>query len=370
MDYGLGLLNYHGCWDNAAFAEQHGFATAGFVDSPLLTGDPFVCLGLAARATSSIRLGPFLAIPSLRGAPTTASAIATVNRIAPGRAFIAVGTGYTARDTFGLSALAAWRVRDYARECRALLDGEEVLHERAGAQRAIRFRHAEGLATDTRSHIPIYVAGDGPKALTAAGEAGEGLILTLKNADAMGNAPEVCAAAIASARAAAEAAGRSFADAYVVWSSVICVLEPGEPATSPRALEHVGAATMMAFHSYACHPEIAEYLPPPIRERLDVYEREVLSRLPVARDRLYQEVHAGHLSHLLDGEAAVLTDEVVRMTSLTGTAEDIAAQLSALHQAGLDNVSFWIPPRLTRSVILDVEAKVMPLVRARADAAT
>src|SRR5579871_2285813 len=304
MDYGLGLLNYHGCWDDAAFAEEHGFATAGFVDSPLLAGDPFVCLGLAAAATRTMRVGPFLAIPSLRGAPTVASAIATVNRIAPGRAFLAVGTGYTARDTFGLRPLAPWRVRDYARECRALLAGDEVVHRAGEAERAIRFRHEEGRSTDTRTPIPIYVAGDGPKALRAAGESGDGLILTLKNADVMGNGAAVCAAAIDAARAAAAADGRSFDDAYVMWSTVTCVLEPGESAASARALEHVGAAAMMAYHSYACHPQIAEYLPPPIRERLEIYEREVLSRLPVDRSRLYQEAHAGHLSHLLDGEAA------------------------------------------------------------------
>jgi alkanesulfonate monooxygenase SsuD/methylene tetrahydromethanopterin reductase-like flavin-dependent oxidoreductase (luciferase family) len=365
MDYGLGLLNYKDCWDDAAFAEEHGFATAGFVDSPLLTGDPFVCLGLAAQATRRIRLGTFLAIPSLRVAPTTASAIATVNAIAPGRAFLALGTGYTARDTFGLSPLAAARVRDYALECRGLLDGEEVMHRYGDAERAIRFRHTDGLSTDTRTHIPIYIAGDGPKALGAAGEAGEGLILTLKNADAMGNAPAVCAAAIESARAAAEGVGRDFTDAYIIWSTVVCVLEPGESAVSARALEHVGAAAMMAFHSYACHPEIADYLPPPFRERLETYEREVLSRLAGDdRTRLYQEVHAGHLSHMLDGEAAVLTEEVVRMTCLIGTAEEIAAHLAALEAAGLRNVSFWVPPALTRSVVSVVAEQVMPRVRA------
>jgi len=366
MDYGLGLLNYHGCWDDVAFAEEHGFATAGFVDSPLLTGDPFVCLGLAAQATSKIRIGPFLAIPSLRGAPTTAAAVATVNRLAPGRTFLAIGTGYTARDTFGLRALAGWRVRDYARECRGLLEGEEVLHHSGDAQRAIRFRHTQGLSTDTEHRIPIYIAADGPKALRAAGEAGDGLILTLKNSNVMVNAPAVCAAAIATAREAAQKVGRSFEDAYVVCSSVICILEPGESAASPRVLEHVGAAAMMAFHSYACRPEIGQHLPAPMRERLEIYEQEVLSRLPVSRDRLYQEVHSGHLSHLIDGEAAVLTDELVRMTSFVGTAPEIAAQLAALEAAGADNVSFWIPPPLTRKVILEVEEQIMPLVAALA----
>ena len=34
LELGLGVMGYHGCWDDVAFAEGHGFATAGFVDSP------------------------------------------------------------------------------------------------------------------------------------------------------------------------------------------------------------------------------------------------------------------------------------------------------------------------------------------------
>jgi alkanesulfonate monooxygenase SsuD/methylene tetrahydromethanopterin reductase-like flavin-dependent oxidoreductase (luciferase family) len=361
MDLGLGLLGYHGCWDDVAFAEQHGFATAGFVDSPLIAGDPYVCLGLAAQATERIRLGTFLAIPGLRTAAVTAAAVGTVNRIAPGRTFIGMGTGYTGRQTFGLGPVAATKLRDYALDCRALLNGDTTRHRLATSEREIRFRHAAGTYIDP-DEIPIYVGADGPKALQAAGESADGLVVTLQYSSVMANAPEVFAGALAAARQAAQAAGRAWDDVYTIWSIVHCILEPGEPATSPRALERVGAAAMMAYHSYACHPEIAEFLPPPLRERLELYEREVLSRLGVPREQVYREVHQGHLSHLIDGEAAVLTDEIVRMTTLTGTAEEVAAVLRALEDAGLKNVSFWIPPHLTREVIVETH-QLVPLLR-------
>jgi alkanesulfonate monooxygenase SsuD/methylene tetrahydromethanopterin reductase-like flavin-dependent oxidoreductase (luciferase family) len=133
---------------------------------------------------------------------------------------------------------------------------------------------------------------------------------------------------------------------------------------SERVLERVGAGAMMPFHGYADDPSIAEFLPPPIRERIEVYEREVLSRFGADRERIYQETHRGHLSHLLEGEAAVLTEEIVRMTTLTGTAEEIAGVLRQLEAAGLSNVAFPIPPHLTREVITEVEQKVMPLMKA------
>jgi 5,10-methylenetetrahydromethanopterin reductase len=363
MDLGLGVLGYHGCWDDVAFAEQHGFATAGFVDSPLIAGDPHVCLGLAAQATERIRLGTFLAIPGLRSAAVSAAAMATVNRIAPGRTFIGVGTGYTGRQTLGMRQVSAERLRDHAATCRGLLDGHAVMHRLDAAEREIRFRHKPGLHVDTESHIPVYVGADGPKALAAAGTAGDGLVVTMKYASAMANAPEVFAAQLEAARQSAADAGRNWDDAYTIWSTVLCILEPGESAASPRVLERVGAAALMPFHTYACEPEVAEYLPPPIRDRLEIYEREVLSRFDLPRDRLYQEVHAGHLSHLLDGEAAVLTDEIVRMTTLTGTAQEIVAQLRRMEAAGLKNVSFWIPPHLTREVVLQAEQHLMPLLR-------
>ena len=262
--------------------------------------------------------------------------------------------------------LPAARLRDYALECRALLDGEEIVHRWGRYEQPIRFRQTEGRYIDIEQRTPVYIAADGPKALAAVGKAGDGWIASLMYADVMNNSRDVFAQSLATIESAAAAAGRSMAGAYKMWSISVCVLEPGESAVSERALERVGAGAMMAFHAYADDPAIAEFLPPPLRDRLEVYEREVLSRFGVGRERIHQETHRGHLSHLLEGEAAVLTEEIVRMTTLTGTAEEIAAVLRDLEAAGLNNVSFPVPPHLTREVVTDVEQKLMPLLRGAA----
>jgi 5,10-methylenetetrahydromethanopterin reductase len=260
-------------------------------------------------------------------------------------------------------------MRDYALECRGLLDGGEVIHRDGRAERPIRFAHTPDRYVDTTHRVPVYVGADGPKALAAAGQSGDGLIMTLQYANTMANAHDVFGGGLAAVREAASGAGRSFAeDAYTMWSIVGCVLEPGESPTSPRVLEHVGAAAMMAFHSYADNPHIAAYLPEPIRERIETYERKVLDRFD--RGRLHQHHHNGHLSHLLEGEAEVLTDEVIRMTTLTGTAEEIADVLGRLEAAGLKNVTLWAPPHLTRETVLSFEERVMPLVGRAAAVAT
>ena len=362
MEFGLVLLGYDGCQDDVAFAEQHGFSSAGFVDSPLLAGDPFVCLGLCATTTERMRLGTLLAIPGLRRAPTAAAAIATVNRLAPGRTFLALGTGFTGRAVFGMPRLPAAVLGDYARECRALLDDQEVLHRWGRHEQPVRFRHLHGRYVDIEHRIPVYIAADGPRALDAVGAIADGWVVSLQYANVMANSAEVFSNSLAQIHAAAAAAGRPVAELATMWSISVCVLQPGESAVSERALERIGAGAMMPFHAYADDPSIAEYLPAPIRERLGIYEREVLARFGTPRDRTYQETHRGHLSHLLEGEAAVLTEEIVRMTTLTGTAEEIAAVLRAVETAGLGTVAFPIPPHLTREVISEIERTVMPLM--------
>ena len=113
MDVGLALMSYHGSWDDAAYAEEMGFASVGFVDSPLIAGDPFVAMALTAERTSAIRMGTMLAIPSNRDATTCATAVATVNRLAPGRAFLGFGAGNTGRAMLGLKQIPVNRLAEY-----------------------------------------------------------------------------------------------------------------------------------------------------------------------------------------------------------------------------------------------------------------
>lgn len=366
LEFGLGVLGYHGCWDDVAFAERHDFATAGFVDSPLLGGETFACMALAAAATAAIRLGPFLAVPGNRSAAVTAQGVATINRLAPGRVFLALGTGYTSRNTFGLPPVPARRLRDFALACRGLLDGDAVEHSEGERSRLVEFAQPAGGVDyiELAPRIPVYVAGDGPRALCAAGEAGDGWVTTLQRGDVMGGAPELFAQSLAAVRAAASAAGRALPDdLYTMWSNTICVLGPGESATSERVLARVGAYAMMPFHSWADDPRIGEFLPPAVAERLELYEREVLARFPGGAAERHRYTHRGHLSHLQPGEDRVLTEEIVRMTTLTGSAEEIAQRLHALAAAGLRNLSIWAPPPLTREVVLEVHEQLMPLLR-------
>jgi 5,10-methylenetetrahydromethanopterin reductase len=362
MDVGLVLMSYHGSWDDAAYAERHGFASVGFVDSPLIAGDPFVAMALTAERTSAIRIGTMLAIPSNRIAVACATAVATVNRLAPGRAFLALGAGNTGRAILGLKGVPVSRLAEYVTSCRALLEGEETVHREGDTTRYVRMRHTPEDRYVDRDGVPIYVAADGPRARRVATELGDGWIMGLQGCDAMVNAVEVLGASLTAARDAVAAAGRDPDGFHTRCSLGLCVLEEGESPMSPRVLERVGPVAMLPFHAYADTPAIGEHLPAPIRDRLDLYKRKVLARLDVPRDRLYQETHRGHLSHLLPGEEEVLTEEIVRMTTLTGTAREIAGVLRGLEAAGLRNVTLNPPPHLAREAVREYAEKIAPLL--------
>lgn len=101
MEFAIAYPARPDAWKDLVIAEDHGFTHAWFYDSQLLYSDVFVCLALAAEHTKRIKLGPGVAIPSNRIEPVTAHSIATINQLAPGRAMLGVGTGFTGRNTMG-----------------------------------------------------------------------------------------------------------------------------------------------------------------------------------------------------------------------------------------------------------------------------
>src|SRR5215470_16000889 len=81
--------------------EMAGFDGAGILDSQLLSRDAFVVLGQAASNTSRLTLFPAVTNPFTRDASVLASAIQTVEELAPGRVKFMLGTGYTSASTIG-----------------------------------------------------------------------------------------------------------------------------------------------------------------------------------------------------------------------------------------------------------------------------
>src|SRR6202171_4645272 len=83
-------------------AEALGWDAAWQPDSQLRRRDTYVLLAAAARATGGTPSGPLLANPVNRHPTVTASSIATVDELAPGRVLLGWGVGDTAVRLAGL----------------------------------------------------------------------------------------------------------------------------------------------------------------------------------------------------------------------------------------------------------------------------
>ncbi|MBT5895378.1 MAG: LLM class flavin-dependent oxidoreductase, partial [Rhodospirillaceae bacterium] len=83
-------------WQIFPYLEDLGYDCGWIPDSQMIWSDCYATMALAAQNTSTLRLGTGVAIAGTRLAPVTAHSIASINRIAPGRIFLGIGTGHTA----------------------------------------------------------------------------------------------------------------------------------------------------------------------------------------------------------------------------------------------------------------------------------
>src|SRR6059036_1599003 len=83
-------------------AENLGYSHAWVTDSPMIRSNCWAVLALAAHQTRTLRLGP-----------VAANGIATINRIAPGRCFIGLGTGHTGMRLLGQRPMKLAPFREY-----------------------------------------------------------------------------------------------------------------------------------------------------------------------------------------------------------------------------------------------------------------
>ena len=102
MQFGLCVATHIDNIGLIEHAERLGFDRVWVPDSQMIWSDCYATLARAAERTSRIQLGTGVAIVGTRIAPVTAHSIATINRIAPGRTFLGIGSGHTAMRVMGV----------------------------------------------------------------------------------------------------------------------------------------------------------------------------------------------------------------------------------------------------------------------------
>ena len=142
-------------------ADELGFDFFGLFDSPYNFMEVYSYLGLAALETSRIRLAPYVTNPLTRHPSVTASAMATINVMSGGRAFLALGRGDSAVKQLGWHPAPWKKYRQVVQEMRRWLRGEAV--EVEGAPTPLQLKFTEG-------EVPISLGLFGPRGAKVAGE--------------------------------------------------------------------------------------------------------------------------------------------------------------------------------------------------------
>jgi 5,10-methylenetetrahydromethanopterin reductase len=182
--------------------EAAGFAGAGLLDSQLLCRDVFVTMAAAVMQTSRVTVFPAVTNPFTRHVSVLASAIQSVEELAPGRIKCIIGTGYTSASTIGRKAAMLAHMRACILSLKELLAGGTVdFHGTPG-----RLQYAAGRG------IPVLMAASGPRAIELAGEVADGALLLV------GYTPGIVAAALEYLERGARRGGRRLEDLEIIWA--------------------------------------------------------------------------------------------------------------------------------------------------------
>jgi 5,10-methylenetetrahydromethanopterin reductase len=175
----------------ACDVEAAGWDGLVVVDSQNLSGDPYVSLAMAATATERIGLGPGVTNSVTRNAAVTATAIASVQRVAEGRAVLGIGRGDSALAHLGRAPARVAQFERYLRHLQAYLRGESVPFddivdipvEVAPPMSELQLADAP---TDSRigwiaetDKVPVEVAASGPKVIEVGARHADRLMFTL-----------------------------------------------------------------------------------------------------------------------------------------------------------------------------------------------
>jgi 5,10-methylenetetrahydromethanopterin reductase len=334
MDFGIAFATSAESWKLAKRAEGLGFSHAWFYDTQMLCADVFVAMAAAAMHTSRIRLGTGALIPSNRIAPVTANALASLNKLAPGRIVFGVGTGFTGRRTMGLSALKLAEMAEYVRVVRGLLAGERVEWDGEGRRRKIQFLNPELGLINVRDRIPLHLSAMGPKARKLTAEIADGWINFLF-------ALPMAVADVEMMLGEWRSAGKDPASCYTTGFTLGCVLRDGETYDSPRPKAQAGPLAAVALHALV-ERRLPSGLGPEMDSLLAKY-REIYETYQPA-DARYLTLHRGHLLFLRPEEQPLITPNLIRDFTFTGARDVLVDRIHALRDAGYRQLAIQLIP--------------------------
>ena len=286
----------------AKLAEKLGYESVWCPEIPAFGHDIWITLAQIAEQTSRIGIGAAVLIPSYRHPVAQASAIATVEAIAPGRLRAGFGTGFTGRAGMGKPPLKLADMRQHMEQVRSLLRGEAVDIDGGMAQ----LLASEGFLPDRPINVPLLFAAQGPKGRQLAHDIADGLI-------AMGSAASGFDTCLVSVNGT--------------------VLDDDEDMSTPRVRDAVKPLIALAYHfKYTTDREGLKSLP-----NGEAWLASV-EQVPEAVRHL--SVHRGHTLDVSNGHDQLVDVSNAKEMTFTGTRDELRARLETLKAAGATGFIF------------------------------
>src|SRR6201999_1237790 len=202
----------------------------------------------------------------------------------------------------GKKALSIASMRTHITQVQALLRGEVVEIDGGLAQ----ILASDGQLPSRPINVPIYMAGQGPKARALAKEITDGLI-------ALGGPAEGFQTCLVSANGT--------------------VLDDDEDVTSPRASTALRPIIALAYHHrYTADPESVKALPNG--------EAWLASVERVGETVRHLSVHRGHNLDISNGHDGLVDVSDAKRMTFTGTREELRERLARLEAGGATGVIF------------------------------
>lgn len=305
-----------------AFARR---VDAGGIDSIWVTEDPdgwdaFALLGAMSQQTSRIRLGTGVTNPYLRNPDLIAASIATLDRLAPGRAFLGLGRGQPEWYEHGLG-MERGRPLERVEETIDLL--------RQWESTGVASIDGEFQINDWKRGIqpierpPIYLAAAGPRALDLAGRVADGVFFNMLAT------PDYLAGAIERVRSAATRAGRDQSALAFVANPGVLVTDQPEKALRGRKRFVANVLALPGMEVLLENPELD--VPAIMRTvRTAMNTDEILARGGAFSD-LEEEGDT-------DAAVAAIPDALVERGSAVGSLDHVRGRIAEFAAIGVTDV--------------------------------
>jgi probable F420-dependent oxidoreductase len=266
-------------------------------------------MAMCMEHTERMMFGPCVTNPAVRDWSEAASIFLTLAVQAQNRVLVGLGRGDSSRRVMGHKPATVARMVEFTEKLKAMVRGDEVVY--GESPNPVQLPWSNGY------ELPVWIAAYGPKALEAAGTAGDGLIIQLAE-------PSMCKWFTDQAVDAGKQAGRDMSGYEVMAAAPVWVgdLEKGRAQTRwfpamvgnhvADIVEKYGADSDLVPHSFTAYIE---------RRKGYDYKQ-------------HADKDADHLDFI--------KSDIVESFALIGSPDEHVAKLKQLEAAGVNHFNIYL----------------------------